>query len=253
MRTFSLQSGSNGNCIYVEADGARLLFDAGISGAQAETRMKTRNRNIRDVQALIISHDHWDHTRGAGIFQRKFGIPVYMTERVYRSVRPKVGMLKDVRRFVPGECLTFGDVKVQTIPTPHDGIDTVCFMIEHDGRKLGILTDLGSPFLGLAEALEQADAAYLESNYDTNMLMNGWYPEQLKRRISGDRGHLSNDEAATLAAGCIGRKMQWVAVAHLSEQNNRPQLALDTTQKKVGKMLSVHVASRYEAGPMLEV
>ena len=253
MQTFSLQSGSNGNCIYVEADGARLLFDAGITGSQAEARMKSHGRNIRDVQALIISHDHWDHTKCAGVFQRKYGIPIYMTERVYRAIRPKVGTLRDVRRFLPGECLTFGDVKVQTIPTPHDGIDTVCFMIEHGAKKLGILTDLGSPFLGLAEALEQADAAYLKSNYDTDMLLNGWYPPGLTRRSSGDRGHLSNDEAATLAAGCIGRKMQWVAVAHLSEQNNRPQLAQDATRKKVGKMLEVHVASRYGVGPMLEV
>lgn len=253
MQTFSLQSGSNGNSIYVEAGETRLLFDAGISGDQAENRMKKHHRRIRDVQALIISHDHWDHTRGAGVFHRKFGIPVYMTERVYRALRDKIGKLKEVRRFLPGEKLCFGDVAVQTIPTPHDGIDSVCFMVEHTGRRLGILTDLGCPFLGLAEALEQVDAAYLESNYDPEMLRNGPYSDQLKRRIMGGRGHISNEEAAELAARCIGRRMKWLAAAHLSEQNNRPQLALEATQRRVGKMLDVQVASRYDVGPVMEV
>lgn len=253
MLTFSLQSGSCGNSIYVEADDTRLIFDAGLSGQQAESRMSAYGRKMRDVQALIISHNHWDHTSGAGVFQRKFGIPIYISERVYRAVREKIGPVKNVIRYVPGERLAFNGVTVQTIPTPHDGIDTVCFQIEHARKRLGILTDLGSPFLGLAEVLESVDAAYLESNYDPDMLRTGSYPEDLKRRIAGDRGHLSNFEAAELTARCVGRRMRWVAVAHLSEHNNRPELAVETTRKKVGRQLAVHVAPRHTVGPLLEV
>lgn len=253
MRTFSLQSGSNGNSIYVEADDTRLLFDAGISGKLAESRMAAYGRKMRDVQALIISHHHSDHTCGAGVFQRKFGIPIYISERVYRAVRPRIGTLKNVIRYVPGERLTFGNVTIQTIPTPHDGIDTVCFLVEHEQKRLGILTDLGSPFLGLAEALEQADAAYLESNYDPEMLRTGSYPEDLKRRIAGDHGHLSNFEAADLSARCVGRRMKWVAVAHLSEHNNLPDLAVETTRNRVGRQLPVLLAPRHQQGPLLEV
>ncbi len=253
MQTFSLQSGSCGNSIYVEADDTRLLFDAGLSGRKAESRMNAYGRKMRDVQALIISHNHWDHTCGAGIFQRKFGIPIYMSERVYRDVREKIGAVKNVIRYVPGERLCFNGVSIQTIPTPHDGIDTVCFIVEHAQKRLGILTDLGSPFLGLAEALESVDAAYLESNYDPEMLRSGSYPEELKRRIAGDRGHLSNFEAAELTAQCIGRRMKWVAVAHLSEHNNHPDLAVETTRKKVGRQLQVLIAPRHQQGPLLEV
>lgn len=253
MLTFSLQSGSNGNCIYVEAGDVRLVFDAGISGEQAANRMKANGRDIRQCQALIISHNHWDHASGAGIFQRKFGLPVYMTEPVYRAVRPRIGTLRDVRRYMPGDCLEFGDVKVYTVPTPHDGIDTVCFVIEHDGKRLGILTDLGRRFTALEEILSGVDGAYLESNYDTDMLMNGSYPLALKKRITGGEGHLSNDEAAVMAHECASARLKWLAVAHLSQHNNRPDLAIECQHRRIGQHVPVHLASRYAPGPVLEV
>lgn len=253
MLTFSLQSGSNGNSIYVEAGDARLIFDAGISGQMAEGRMAARRRRIRECQALILSHNHSDHTRGAGVFSRRFRLPVYVTKRVYQAIRPRAGAFREVHFFEPGDRLQFGGVAVQTIPTPHDGIDTVCFVVEHEGRRLGILTDLGHPFRGLDDVLSGVDGAYLESNYDTDMLRRGSYPEDLKRRIIGDGGHLSNDEAAELTGRHVSRRLQWLAVAHLSENNNRPDLAVETTRRRVGASLPVYLASRYEAGPVLEI
>lgn len=253
MLTFSLQSGSNGNSIYVEAGDTRLLFDAGISGEQAQNRMREHGREIRDVQALIISHDHYDHTRCAGVFQRKFGLPIYMSDAVFRAVRYKVGKVRDVRAYTPGEPLHFGDVTVHTVRTPHDGIDTVCFVVEHERKRLAILTDLGCPFPELQSLLADVDAAYLESNYDVEMLRTGSYPEQLKRRISGSGGHLSNDEAAELADRCTTRRLQWLAVAHLSQENNRPDLALETHRKRIGALFPVHLASRYHVSEVFEV
>jgi len=253
MRTLSLQSGSNGNCIYVEAGDVRLLFDAGISGLQAERRLADRGRDIRGCHALIISHNHSDHCRSAGVFHRKFGLPVYMTGPAYRSVRKYLGAVREVRQYAAGESLRFGGVTVHTLRTPHDGLETACFIIEHEGRRLGVLTDLGYPFPALADALSQLDAAFLESNYDRAMLWDGPYPEHLKHRIAGAGGHLSNEEAATLVRNHANGRLKWLAIAHLSEENNRPELALAAHRARVGRLLPLHHASRYEAGEWLEV
>jgi phosphoribosyl 1,2-cyclic phosphodiesterase len=165
----------------------------------------------------------------------------------------QLGNVHDVRHFVPGDRLSFGDVTVHTLRTPHDGVDTACFVVERDGRKLGIFTDLGHPFRGLESALAEVDAAYLESNYDPELLQSGPYPEVLKRRIAGKGGHLSNVEAARLVVRNARRCLQWLAVAHLSEENNTPSLAVETHRMEVGKLLPLHLASRYEVSDVLEV
>jgi phosphoribosyl 1,2-cyclic phosphodiesterase len=253
MITIPLQSGSNGNCIYVEAGDTRLLFDAGITGKQAARRLAIFDRDIRRCQALIISHDHADHIRCAGVFHRKFGLPVYATEATWANVAERIEPISDVSLFSPGDVLRFGDVSVLTVPTPHDGADGVAFVVHHDGRQLGILTDLGHPFRRLSQLLAGLHATYLESNYDPEMLDTGPYPPELKARIRGPHGHLSNIEAARLIAEHAGSRLRWLALAHLSEFNNRPDLALATHREIVRASLPVHVASRYQAGPLLQV
>lgn len=251
--TFSLQSGSNGNSIYVEAGGVRLLFDAGITGRQARLRLEQHGRNIRDVDALIISHNHTDHVAYAGTQQRLFGLPIYITRKTLDHVGCDLGPLKDVRFFRSGERLEFGPVIVHTIPTPHDASDGVAFLVEHERCRLAILTDLGHPFSGLRGILQNADAAYLESNYDPAMLDAGPYPPYLKARIRGQGGHLSNDEAADLVERCGRLRPEWVMLAHLSAHNNTPELALASQQRRIGDGYPVHVASREEASAPLEV
>jgi phosphoribosyl 1,2-cyclic phosphodiesterase len=244
----SLQSGSNGNCIYVEAAGVKLLFDAGISGRQAQLRLEDLGRDIRDVEALIISHDHRDHSCCAGIYQRKFGLPIHITSRTREAADAKcaLGDLSDVHHFRAGRTLKFGRVRVETIPTPHDAADGTMFVVEAEGRRLGILTDLGHVFDDLRSTISGLDAVFLESNYDTEMLANGWYPEFLKARISGPGGHLSNVEAAELVARDAGASLRWVCLAHLSEENNDPALALSTHRRVLGQSLDVLVSSRHE-------
>jgi phosphoribosyl 1,2-cyclic phosphodiesterase len=251
--TFSLQSGSNGNAIYVEADGVKLLFDAGISGSQAQARLGRHGRDIRDVDALVLSHGHADHVRCAGVYHRKFGLPVYMTAGTQRSCQASLGRVGPVRPFRAGETLTFGRARVHTLPTPHDAAEAVAFVIECHGKRLGLFTDLGNPFRGLSDALESCDAAYLESNFDPHMLANGSYPAWLKNRVAGPGGHLSNAQAADLLARCGRRRPRWVALAHLSEENNRPALALESARKAVGKSYPLYIASRYEVSDPREV
>lgn len=252
MLTFSLQSGSNGNSIYVEANGVRLLFDAGITGAAAERRMGQHGRNIRDVHALIISHDHVDHIRCAGTFHRRFGIPVYMTWATHCATWCSLGKFREVRYFNSGESLRFGDVTVHTIRTPHDAADGVVFVVECEGKRLGIFTDVGHPFASFQGLVESVDGAYLECNYDPNMLESGTYSEQLKRRIRGAGGHLSNEDAAMLMRRCR-RRPAWLAMAHLSEENNHPDLAFAAQREAVGRDYPIYLAPRYACSEMMSV
>ena len=255
MICFSLNSGSNGNCIYVESQGVGLLFDAGLSGRRTAERLAARGRDVRDIQAVIVSHDHRDHICCAGVLNRKFDLPIYMTRQTHRAGEAYygLGMISDLRYFKPGAALTFGPLTVQTIPTPHDGAEPLAFIVSDGYRRLGILTDLGHVFDDLKAWMGRLDAVFLESNYDPDMLTSGPYPEPLKRRIAGRSGHLSNVEAAELVASAGGDRLQWVALSHLSEVNNSPETARRTHRRIVGSRRPVYVASRYAAGDLLRI
>ncbi len=249
MICFSVNSGSNGNCIYVEAGGARLLFDAGVSGKRTAERLATHGRDVRDVDAVIVSHDHADHIRCAGILNRKFGLGVHMTRRTHRAGRQwcNLGEIDDLTYFEPGDTLRFARARVYTVGTPHDAADPVVFVIAAGGERVGILTDLGCVFEGLAELLATLNGVFLESNYDPRMLARGPYPASVKRRIIGDSGHLSNVESAELVASAADGRLQWVALSHLSETNNTPEAAVATHARIAGHHRPVIVAGR--SGP----
>jgi len=255
MIVISLQSGSNGNCFYVESRGVRLLVDAGISAYQAEQRLRARDREIRGIDALLISHDHTDHTRSMGTYQRKFALPVHVTEKTLSAVRRRTrqGTLSDIRHFFSGDSISLAHLTVETLPTPHDGVDGVGFVIDDGERRLGILTDLGHVFDGLSDLLQTLDAVVIESNYDPKMLEQGWYPERLKQRIRGPGGHLSNQESAELLSGLGAGRLQWACLAHLSEKNNEPALAVRAHRKLLGDHLMIYVASRHQASDCMEV
>ena len=244
MNIISLQSGSNGNCIYVEDGEFSVLFDAGISGIQAERRLANHGRNIRDVSAVIISHEHNDHIRSAGIYGRKYGLPLHVTQSTLSATRTDLGKLREVCHFNSGETFSFGNIGVFTVPTPHDGVDGCAFVVSGGGKRLGIFTDLGHPFAELQQLLPTLDGVIIESNYDEQMLDTGPYPWPLKQRIKGPRGHLSNLETAHLLKSA-GSRLQWALLGHLSEQNNTPERALETNRSIVGPELPIHVASRY--------
>lgn len=246
MRIISLQSGSNGNCIYVEADGVKLLLDAGISGIQAKERLEQYARDITAVDALLISHDHSDHSRGMGIYHRKFGLPVYVTAETYRAAsHRRLGKISNLNHFSAGETLQFGKVTVETIATPHDGADGVVFVVDDGIHRLGVLTDLGHVFGELEAVIESLDAVLLESNYDPDMLADGLYPDWLKERVSGPGGHISNPESAELLLAASSKRMKWACLAHLSQENNNPDLALETHRQILGQRLPLFVATRH--------
>lgn len=255
MRAASLQSGSNGNCIYVQAAEVQLLFDAGLSGRATEQRLRELGRDVRQVQAVVLSHDHRDHVASAGVLHRRYGLPIIATGRTLAVAQRRVGLgaLEDVRLFRSGHCIRVGEVTIETIRTPHDAADGVAFVVCAEGKRLGILTDLGHAFPALADLMETLDAAFLESNYDPDMLAHGPYPAWLRRRIAGPHGHLSNEESASLVQRGLGRRLRWICLAHLSEENNHPETALRAHQAVVGKRIHLAVASRHEAGELLEI
>jgi len=247
MLAIALQSGSAGNSIYVESSGIRLLFDAGISGKQAEARLAMHGRDIRSVDALIISHDHSDHISRAGVMSRKYGIPVYLTRRTYEAAcdAQRLGPISDMKHFSPGDVLEFRGIRVETIPTAHDGVEGSCFVAEGSGRRLGILTDLGHAFDGLGKTIASLDGVFLESNYDPRMLDTGPYPEFIKTRIRGERGHLSNQESAELLRD-HGQRLQWACLSHLSENNNHPSIAMKCHRETLDGRFPLYTASRRE-------
>jgi len=254
MKVISLQSGSNGNCIYVEAGDQRLLFDAGISGKRAAARLAEHGRDIRDVDALVISHDHADHARCAGVYQRKFAIPIHATARTLDAAGHKyaLGPMNDVRHFESGKTLRLGEVTIETIPTPHDGVDGSVFVVDDGERRLGILTDLGHVFSELADIVASLDAVLIESNYDPEMLANGPYPWSVKNRVCGAGGHISNSEAAEVLSGARVN-LKWACLGHLSSDNNSPEKAFATHREALGADFPLHLAGRYEATDVFEL
>lgn len=246
MEVIALQSGSSGNCIYVEAGGQRFLFDAGISAKQAESRLAFHGRDIRDVDALIISHDHRDHVVGMGVYQRKFDLPIYVTAATLAVAQRKIhlGEMNDLRHFEAGQTLVFDTVSIDTIPTPHDAADGVVFVVDDGTHKVGLLTDLGHVFDELDEILPQLDAVVIESNYDLEKLTASFYPESLKQRIRSSQGHLSNLDAAELLRRAASPKLKWACLAHLSGESNTPELAIETHRRLLGDRFPVYCASR---------
>lgn len=247
MRAIALQSGSNGNCIFIESEGWRFLIDAGISGITAERRLALHGIDIRTVHAVIVSHDHADHVKCSGVFQRKYGLPVYITDLTLERAESTypLGRLEDIRFFVSGESIPFGNVAVHTIPTPHDGADGSVFVVEGEGKRIGIMTDLGHVFDGLEDIISSLDGVFLESNYDPDLLAHGPYPPFLKRRIIGSEGHISNIESAELLLSALSSgRLRWACLSHLSGQNNCPDLALRTHQDVLSDKIELAVASR---------
>ncbi|GIW98043.1 MAG: metal-dependent hydrolase [Pirellulaceae bacterium] len=259
IEVISLQSGSEGNSYYIEAGGVGILIDAGISGVRVTQRLQRLGKDIGKCRSLFISHDHRDHAQCAGIYHRKFGLPIHVTEPTWNAILCcwNIGKIAPTAlRFIKrGDCVEVptaaGPLRVHSFPTPHDGVDCLAFVVECDGKRLGILSDLGHSFPALRSIIRSLDGVIIESNYDPVMLRNGPYPLELQARIAGQGGHLSNEESAELVEWAVaGNRLQWAVLCHLSAENNTPRRAIDAHRAVVPKQFAVQVADRYEAcGP----
>ncbi|MEM9825938.1 MAG: MBL fold metallo-hydrolase [Planctomycetota bacterium] len=257
MDVLSLQSGSSGNCILVRAAGTCVVIDAGISATKAANRMAAVGFDPQEIDALLITHDHSDHVSSLGPIHRRWDLPVHITEKTLRTVRRKrrPGQLEKLEFFRAGQTFTVGDFDIESIPTPHDASDGVCFVLQDrtNGLRVGILTDLGHVFPQLREVLPTLDAVLIESNYDDAMLREGPYPYSIRMRIEGRGGHLSNWDAARLIESSAGPNLQWVCLGHLSDQNNCPEVARKTFDRVTRGRFKTHLAKRDGHGQWMSV
>lgn len=234
MRVCSLASGSSGNAVYAECDDGAILIDAGLSGTGLLANLNAAGGNAAKVAGVVVTHDHIDHVRGAGILHRRQGWGLWMTAGTRDGSSAWLGKAR-VGIAGPGECLEVGGFTIEFLGTAHDGTEPVAVVLRRGDLRCGVLTDLGHVFSGLPETMAGLDFAFLESNYDPVMLKaNRRYPENLKRRIQSPSGHISNREAAELIRDASGERLRGVVLSHLSENNNRPELASRSLHEAVG-------------------
>jgi len=227
MQVHILASGSTGNAALVELGGKKLLIDAGISARRIERGLAGVGIHAADLDGVLITHEHSDHVKGIEVFTKKFRIPVYARPATWAGI-PGHEQIPVVCRKELGDALDIGPVKILPFPTSHDANDPIGFCLHYKHLKWVLATDLGEITKVTAEALAYADLAILESNHDPEMLRHGPYPAFLKQRIRGRHGHLSNHEAGQILSLIARRPLMQVFLAHLSQQNNHPELAEKT-------------------------
>jgi phosphoribosyl 1,2-cyclic phosphodiesterase len=229
MKITVLGSGSSGNAVLVESDSTCVLIDAGFSGRDLERRLAIAEVRPESISALLITHDHSDHTRGMGVLSRRWGIPLYLTQRTHQACAKLLSESERVVHYEREDSLEIGALCVHPFLTVHDAVDPIAVTLTErsTGQKLGIATDLGRPTATVRHALQGCDVLILESNHDEIMLRESPYPWSVKARIASSHGHLSNNAAADLARELCHRDLAVVVLAHLSDNANDPELARD--------------------------
>ncbi|UFS70091.1 MBL fold metallo-hydrolase [Geomonas sp. RF6] len=225
MRLCLLASGSKGNSLFLETDSCRLLVDAGLSARETQSRLAAIGVSSSDLDGVLITHEHTDHTSGAGALARRLKIPLLMTGATYRAAQHTVKKV-DLIEFEPGNSFTFKGVSIDPFPVTHDACDPCGFVVESGEGKIGFATDLGVATRLAQLKLKECRALVLEFNHDERMLQDGPYPWHLKQRIRSRHGHLSNAEGAALLEELLHDGLEGVFLSHLSETNNLPELAL---------------------------
>lgn len=226
LRFASLGSGSKGNATLVSDGETHILVDCGFGMRDAERRLARLGLHPRQLEAILITHEHGDHIGGAGALARRHGLPVYLTPGSWLSRR--LGEVSRHHWITPQARFAIKGLEIEPVTVPHDAREPVQFRFHAHGRCLGVLTDLGHPSEHVAEAFEGCDALILECNHDRRMLAEGPYPPRLKRRVGGNWGHLANVQAVELLKRLGLDRLQRIVCSHLSEHNNRPELVRET-------------------------
>lgn len=248
----SLISGSSGNCTFISSGDTNLLIDCGLSGKNLEKLLALIDVRPSDINAMLITHEHIDHVRGAGVVSRRYNIPIAATQKTHMAM--DIGNISDENRILinPYEDFEIGNIGIKAFQIPHDAADPVGYSFFAENKKYTLATDMGNMSDSLLNEIKGSHSVILESNHDVEMLRIGPYPYPLKQRILGDFGHLSNEMAAQTALALVKSGTQNIMLGHLSENNNTPEIArLETynvlTQAgvKVGSDVSLCVARRH--------
>ncbi len=226
MKFSVLASGSGGNSCYIETPKCRILIDAGLSCRELVNRLSLLKVNPSTIDAVIITHEHHDHIKGAGPFVRKFKVPLVINRGTLQSAKGNIGHIPVPILFNTGDTITWGDLDLHFFTKCHDAADPVGILVCHNGIRLGIATDLGRSTWVVEDRLRGCRGLILEFNHDEEMLEHGPYPMDLKRRIRGPEGHLSNSQAGSLLSSILDDDLKCLVLAHLSEINNNSEKAL---------------------------
>jgi len=226
-----LASGSRGNAILVYSAKTRILVDAGTTCKELMCRLGRTCVQAKNLDGLLLSHEHSDHISAAGTLSRRFNLPVYMTKGTLENLPPNIGRCASVTVFATGKCFDIGDLTIHPFATSHDAGEPAGFIIENSGVRLGICTDLGIATSLVKVRLKGCHGLVLEANHDVNKLLDGPYPWFLKQRIRSAHGHLSNEDACNLLEDVYHEQLRCVIFAHLSETNNHPDLVLESCRK----------------------
>jgi len=265
MRLCSIASGSSGNCIYVGSQATHLLVDVGISGKRTEQGLNSLGVTGRDLDGILITHEHADHISGLGVMARKYEIPIYATRGTIAAIQKSssVGKIEDYlfHEIHEDEKLVIKDLTVNPMKISHDAAQPVAYRIGYGNQRIGICTDLGVYNDYTVECLKGMDALLIEANHDVNMLQVGPYPYPLKQRILGEKGHLSNENSGKLLSRILHDKLQTIILGHLSKDNNLPELAYEAVRMEItmgdnpynANDFELMVAKRSEVSPVVHI
>lgn len=248
----SLYSGSSGNSLFVESENTKLLVDAGVSSKKIEEALANLEIDPTSIDGILITHEHSDHVQGLGTFAKKFNLPVFVNEKTLDAMPKQKEKIseKNIKLFNINEKFEIGDLKVKPFSIPHDAANPCGFNIFKDDKKISIATDIGHMTNGILKNLEDSIFIMLESNYDPEVLKYSKYPYQLKTRIAGPDGHLSNELAGKTISYLLNSGLKQAVLGHLSKQSNFPELAYKTVIEEImctkydENSLKLSVASR---------
>lgn len=252
-----LSSGSSGNSIYIECRGTAVLIDQGLANRELKRRMSLNGLDTGKIKAILVTHEHGDHISGAGITARDLDVPIYCTEGTMKTLQNLLKGDEKTIRIEGGKAFSINNIEFSPYSVSHDALEPVQFSAVYGKKKFTIATDLGFVSNLVIERLTGSDLAVIESNYDEEMLKNGSYRWELKQRIMGKNGHLSNRNASDLIFNISSRGTGKFVLAHLSEENNKPEIAektvkdvFDKYDKKLEMLLT---AGQYEPTEIIEL
>jgi phosphoribosyl 1,2-cyclic phosphodiesterase len=250
-----LGSGSSGNSIVFWDSDTSFLVDAGFSCREICHRLNEAGKDPKEIDAIFISHEHVDHARGVRVFKKRFESEILCTRTVIDHINGRYGVMPtpDIKT---GRTHKLNGFSIVPFEVPHDASQTVGFVIKQGRKKVTVATDLGHMSSKIKSKFRNSDAIILESNHDIQMLKDGPYPEFLKKRILSKRGHLSNTESAATLASVITDKTKHITLAHLSRENNRPEVALKEAKKLLSRekrRMKVVPASQFEVGEIVKI
>ena len=240
-----LASGSQGNCLYFGTDQTKILIDAGISGKAIKTRLEEINVSIEDIEAILITHEHFDHIQGLRVLAFRNNIPIFCNAETAKGIIHHYKKTPELKIFTSGESFTYKDLKIHPFSVQHDASDPVGFTIQTETLKIGICTDLGFVTSLIKEHLKQCDYLYVESNHQPSMVHACSRPLSYKQRVLSRHGHLSNEDCVELLQEVMHKNLKHVYLAHLSAECNSPETALNTMKKyiqNVNEQLNLSIA-----------